>query len=178
MAIQSLTRDQVLALLEQARHVSEQDFLMLLLAFHHGLRGSEVVSIVRDDIADGFLTVQRLKGSMRTTHPLVASNNPLLDERAAVFDYLLKMHRNQKLFPVSRWTFWRRTRRYAEAAGIPKHLRNVRVIKHSIAMILIGKIQLNELQQYLGHKSLSSTGAYLKVSDAEACAAVADALRI
>jgi site-specific recombinase XerD len=45
-------------------------------------------------------------------------------------------------------------------------------------MILIGKIQLNELQQYLGHKSLSSTGAYLKVSDTEACAAVADALRV
>ncbi len=45
-------------------------------------------------------------------------------------------------------------------------------------MHLIGKIQLNELKQYLGLNSLSSTGEYLKVSDAEANAAVQRAVRL
>lgn len=34
------------------------------------------------------------------------------------------------------------------------------------------------MRQYLGHKSISSTGAYLKVSDADASAAIAKGLAV
>jgi site-specific recombinase XerD len=36
---------------------------------------------------------------------------------------------------------------------------------------------IENVRQYLGHKSISSTGAYLKVSDSEAAAAVGLALK-
>ena len=69
--MRSLTLPQLLALLAAAKAHLERDWLMILLAFSGGLRASEVIAIKREDVRDGFLTVQRLKGSRRTTqrHP-------------------------------------------------------------------------------------------------------------
>ncbi|MGE0407457.1 MAG: tyrosine-type recombinase/integrase, partial [Candidatus Korobacteraceae bacterium] len=70
--MQHLTRDELHSLLHHARAESERDWLMILVAFWHGLRASEVTKLERSQIADGFLTVQRLKGSLKTTQPLVS----------------------------------------------------------------------------------------------------------
>lgn len=43
---------------------------MILVTFRHGLRATEVVSLTRDNFADGYLDVQRLKGSNRTVQVL------------------------------------------------------------------------------------------------------------
>jgi site-specific recombinase XerD len=46
------------------------------------------------------------------------------------------------------------------------------VLKHSIAMQSIREAGIENVRQYLGHRSISSTGAYLKVTDEAASAAV------
>jgi hypothetical protein len=43
-------------------------------------------------------------------------------------------------------------------------------------MELVKSIGIEDLRQYIGHKSLNSTGQYLKVSDQTASAAVAKAM--
>jgi integrase len=43
-------------------------------------------------------------------------------------------------------------------------------------MLSIKKAGIENVRQYLGHKSIASTGAYLKVSDAEASRAVSAAM--
>jgi integrase len=176
--LQSLSKQQLLALLIAARASRERDFLMILVGFAHGLRPSEVVGLKADDIRDGHLDVQRLKGSMRTVQPLVEDENPLLNERTALFDYTVGMLGNQRLFPISRRQFGRLFERYGKAAGIPRHLCHPHILKHSIAMQTIQLAGIENVRQYLGHKSISSTGAYLKVSDADAAGAIKNALKV
>jgi integrase len=175
--MKSLNYEQLLSLLTVARQHSERDCVAILLAYSHGLRASEVVSLTRANVRDGYLTVQWLKGSRKTVQPLFSNpTNPLLDEKIAITAYLATVPAGARLFPISRVQFYRLFQRYAALAGIPSHLGHPHALKHSVAMALVGKIQINELQTYLGHSSLSSTGAYTRVSDQVACRAVAKAM--
>lgn len=178
MAIQSLDRAELLALLSAARRKRTRDWLMILIAFAHGLRASEVVSLTGDNFSRTHLTVQRLKKSLKTTQPLLESADPLLDEKNAVLEYLHGRARNQKLFNVTRERFWQLVQEHGATAGIAKHKRHPHVLKHSIAMQTIHKAGIENVRQHLGHKSMSSTGAYLKVTDEAAAAAVRGALSV
>jgi integrase len=175
--MEALTKPELLDLLKAARDVRERDWLMILITFWHGLRASEVVSLYRDDVKDGHLTVSRLKGSLRTTQPLVSDENPLLDEQKSLSAFVASLRHNQKLFPISRQHFWRLIQRHAAAAELPERKRHPHILKHSIAMQTIHSAGIENVRQYLGHKSIASTGAYLKVTDADASTAVRQALR-
>ena len=70
-----LTRDEVLKLAKEARknRYGTRDSLMILMAYQHGLRISELVSIRWQQVdLDGNhqLSIQRVKGSISGTHPL------------------------------------------------------------------------------------------------------------
>src|SRR6202030_3688041 len=119
-----------------------------------------------------YLTIQRLKGSEKTVQPLVEDAEELLNERVAV-ERWLESHKalhagdgyRKRLFPISRVQFFRLFRRYGREAGLPRHLCHPHVLKHSIAMQSIPLAGIENVRQYLGHKSIASTGRYLKVSD-------------
>jgi integrase len=177
LAIQSLNRDELRALLAAAKARRERDWLMILVSFSHGLRASEVVALTGDDVRDGHLSVRRLKGSLRTVQPLVSDPDPLFDEATALFAFAQKHPGNQKLFAIGRQHFWRLVQRYGHDAGLPAHLRHPHVLKHTIAMQTIHSAGIENVRQYLGHKSMSSTGEYLKVTDAAAATAVKGALK-
>lgn len=170
--MEHLTKPELLSLLRTAKAHRERDWLMILVAYWHGMRASEVVGLQADAIQDGYLTVTRLKGSLRTTHPLAKDAEPLLNEHAALSDYVLKFPSSARIFKVSRQHFWRLIQGYASQAGIPAHKRHPHILKHSIAMHSIENAGIENVRQYLGHKNLSSTGAYLRVSDSEASEAV------
>jgi site-specific recombinase XerD len=68
-------------------------------------------------------------------------------------------------------------RQHCNAAGIPAHLAHLHILKHSIAMQTIHSAGIENVRQHLGHKSIASTGAYLKVSDEAASKAVMDAIK-
>jgi integrase len=152
-----------------------------------------------DRRAGGYIEVRRLKGSLRTVQPLVSHHLRLLDEARAVPRYIGELGKRgadtlvradsrkvrgagkkrapagrgaTRLFPISRIQFWRLVRRYGAAAGLPRHLCHPHALKHSIAMQSIARAGIENVRQYLGHKSISSTGAYLRVDDAAASRAV------
>lgn len=169
--------EELLRLLAHARTCSERDFLMMSLAFTHGLRASEITGLTVADVRDGYITVQRLKGSLRTTQQLLAHENPLLNCRVALPEFVRGMIAEQRIFPVCRQTFWRRAQRYALAIGLPAHKRNTKMLKHTCALISLQLgVGIENVRQHLGHKSLSSTGAYLRVTDEAASAEIARAL--
>lgn len=145
---------------------------MFLVAYHHGLRRSEVAAIKADDIRDGFLSVARKKGSSRTIQPLLTSTESLLDEGPALFEYTRGMHPNQRLFPVCGDRVRVLFSEYAEQAGLPAHLRHPHCLKHTIAMQIVGKVGVENTRIWLGHKSLASTGEYAKPSEQDAARAV------
>jgi site-specific recombinase XerD len=135
-----------------------------------------VVALTPDNFHKGELTVRRLKGSLPTTQPLVEHADPLLNEKNSLFEFLRGKPRNQRLFKLTRERFWQLVQEYGAAAGIAKHKRHPHILKHSIAMQTIKKAGVENVRVHLGHKSLSSTGSYLKVSDKEASSAVRSAL--
>jgi len=182
-----MSRTQVLSVLKAARSASERDYIMILLAYRHGLRATEVCALTTKNFSDGYITVKRLKGSEKTSQPLFSSPDPLLDERTAVTAYLESVPKGAYLFParetstrirphISRQAFHAMFSVYCATVGVPKHLAHPHTCKHAIAVELVKKIDIAELQTFLGHKSLSSTGQYLKVSQQQACAAVEAAM--
>lgn len=177
MAIQSLTRDELLALLRTAKAHRRRDWLLILLTYWHGLRASESVGIKAHDIASGYITTRRLKGSEKTVQQLVEHKEPLLNERQALIDFVAGIKGNQRPFGFTRQHFWRLMQRYGKAAGIPEHKRHPHTLKHSIVTDVIATAGVPAAQKRAGHKSGKSTLEYAKLSDQETDAAVERALR-
>jgi len=176
MAIHSLTRDELLALLGRARAYNEQHWLLLLVTFAHGLRATEAVNLRKSNFRDGYLVLQRLKGSNKTVQPLVSHANELLDEDTALTLYIATLRSNDKLFDITRHGFLWLMKKLGAQAGIPAHKCHPHVLKHTTAMLSIKSAGIENVRVYLGHRSIASTGEYLKVSQADASRAFAAAV--
>lgn len=169
--MKSLTKDELASMLGEAKGAGPLDYLMLLLAFNHGFRISEVLNLTSDNFVDGHVIVQRLKGSCKTTQRL------LPNETDPVTALLAHRAPGERLFPFSRMTAWRHVKAIGQRAGIPAFKCFPHALKHSCAMAgLRGGMSLPELQAYLGHRSLGSTGMYLKIDDDAASSAFATAI--
>lgn len=178
MAIQSLTHDELLALLRCARAKRERDWLLLLVAYNHALRVSEVIQLTANSVQDGFITVPRLKGSFKTVQPLIEDSEPLLSERDALIEYVKTRLSGQSLFNVKRRRVHQLMQEYGAIAEIPAHKRHPHVLKHSLCSYLVGKVPVEVIREWAGHRSLSSTGFYTRISPDEVGRAVQGALRV
>jgi len=170
--MQFLAKDELLSFLAVAKRERERDWLMFLVAYWHGLRASEVVKLQPIAISKGQITVRRLKGSDATTQPLIEDGNPLLDERAPLETLAKTTPGTSPIFPFSRVHYFRLFRKYAKRAGLPAHKWHPHALKHSVARHHIREMGIENMRRYLGHKSMASTGEYLKVTDEEASAAM------
>jgi type 1 fimbriae regulatory protein FimB len=177
-----LTESEMLEVLKLARKTNARDWAVLVVAFHHGLRVTEVLEL---DLAnsinwkDRTLTVKRLKGSLTTTQPLVEMRgNPALSELAALKAYLKiriedgsgRLFTGQK-GALRRWTLTRMFRAYCEQvsdarvtkgwAPIAANAMHFHSIKHSIATILASRVDnIFLVKTQLGHAAISSTMRY------------------
>lgn len=167
--MQHLTQVELKSLLTVAKAQDEADWLMILVAYCHGLRCSEVIQMTGDQIRDGYLSVQRLKGSYKTIQPLMPEEREALQKLASAVGV-------GRMFPHARNYFWRKMQKYGKMAGIAEHKLHPHILKHSIAMHTIKDAGIENVRQYLGHKSIASTGAYLRVSDEAASKAIAAAV--
>jgi integrase/recombinase XerD len=168
-----LTQDEIKKLLREVPN--ERQRLMFKVAFLHGLRVSELITLTRENIRDGYVTVQRLKGSNKTTQPFMVHPDPEISEAEGLAALFGTLKAGEILFPMSRGGVYRLMQRAGTRAGIPVHKLHPHALKHSCAMAVVNKIGIQELRTYLGHKSLNSTGAYLKESDETASRAFAGA---
>jgi type 1 fimbriae regulatory protein FimB len=183
-----LTTEETLAVLKAARGYSTRDWAMVLLAYRHGLRASEVCNLKLPDIdlKAGSISIRRLKGSLHTVQPLYPHRGqPLLDEVKALrlwlrgrksdgSDYLFTSQKGGRL---DRTQFFRVFRAVAESAGLPRDKRHPHVLKHSLASHLVaGNVNLALIRQALGHRSITSTMQYVGTSDGQAAEAAQVAL--
>ena len=180
--------DEMLAVLKAARERATRDWAMVLLAYRHGLRASEVcgLKLADIDLKTGSISIRLLKGSMATVQPLYSHRGqPLLDEMSALrawlkarpadgSDYLFTSQKGGKL---DRTQFFRIFQTVAKAAGLPFEKRHPHVLKHSLASHLVaGNVNLALIRQALGHRSINSTMRYVGTSDAQATKAAQAAL--
>lgn len=169
--MQHLTREEIKRLLAEIPVARQK--LLVLVTYLHGFRASESLALTGNDIRDGHINVQRLKGSLRTIQPYVHSDDPDMDEAAHLTALSKTLLPKDKLFPWTRNGMYKLIQRAGLRAGIAKHKLHPHALKHSCAMAAIGTVGIENLRQYLGHKSISSTGEYLRVSDEAASKAVA-----
>jgi integrase len=183
-----LKPEETLAVLRLAKERSVRDWAMVLLAYRHGLRASEVCGLrLRDiDVKSGSITISRLKGSMLTVQPLYAHRGqPLLDETVALRAWLRDrgqdgsdfLFTSQKGGRMCRSAFFRVFQSVSGAAGLASEKRHPHVLKHSLASHLVaGNVNLALVKQCLGHRSITSTMQYVGTSDGQAAEAAGAAL--
>jgi site-specific recombinase XerD len=183
-----LSPQEMLALLKAAKNHSTRDWAMILLAYRHGLRASEVcgLKLADVDLKAGSMSIRRLKGSLHTIQPLYQHRGqPLLDETAALRTWLHKrpadgsdyLFTSQKGGKLGRTQFFRNFQTVAEYAGLEVQKRHPHVLKHSLASHLVsGNANLALIRQALGHRSISSTMQYIGTSDSQAAEALQKAL--
>ena len=183
-----LTPEELIAILKTARSRSARDWAMILLAYLHGLRASEVcdLKIADVELKAGSLSVRRLKGSLHTVQPLYRhKGQPLLDEIAALRSWLRErqadgsdyLFLSQKGGRLHRSQFFRIVQACAEAAGLESQKCHPHALKHSVASHLVaGNVNRALVQQCLGHKPIGSTMKYVAVSDSQATEAAQAAL--
>lgn len=169
-----LTVDEIKLLLSCVPN--ERNRLMLLVAFCHGLRVSELVELRKGtNVYPGHIKVNRLKGSEKTVQPWKKSADPILDEAAGLLKLIETLKNGERLFPMTTSGVAKLVKRAGVLAGLPPHKLHPHVLKHSCAMVMLTVAPINEVQKYLGHSSMASTGRYLRVSDEVASEAFAKA---
>ena len=183
-----LTTNETVAVLKAARERSTRDWAMILLAYRHGMRASEICGLQLHDVdlKAGSISVRRLKGSLQTVQPLYPHRGkPLLDETAALRAWLRErpkdgsdyLFTSQKGGRIDRTQFFRVFQTVATAAGISSEKRHPHVLKHSLASHLVaGNVNLALIRQALGHRSITSTMQYVGTSDGQAAEAAQAAL--
>jgi integrase len=183
-----LTPKEILAVLKAARGHAVRDWAMILLAYRHGLRASEVCGLKFADIdlKAGSISIRRLKGSLSQIQPLYQHRGqPLLDEIAGLRAWLKTrpadgsdfLFTSQKGGKLDRTQFFRVFQSVAESAGLPREKRHPHVLKHSLASHLVaGNVNLALIRQALGHRSITSTMQYVGTSDGQAAEAAQAAL--
>lgn len=165
-----LSKEQISSIIESAQAESEDEALAIRIAFNHGLRISEVLGLTAQNIVDGFLDVQRLKGSERTRQPLVPSE---MDGIAR----LVATSNGGRLFNLSRFQMHRRFQKYCKRAGIPAvFMNNFHGLKHGHAMACLDAgADIESVRVRLGHKNIQSTLWYMNANDQSAAKACAGA---
>ena len=169
-----LTQDEVDKLLQASKRASrnpERDYCMLLLAFRHGLRVSELCSLKLSDIdlESKIFHVRRLKGCDHGVHDFyngeTAALKAWLFERQkmnppATVDTLFISERRKAM---SRVTVFHLVREIAAAAELEHLGVHPHMLRHSTGYALIQKADVRVVQDFLGHRSISSTVRYTKL---------------
>jgi len=187
-SMQCLEPTEVLSVLKAAKAKGAREWAMIVVAYKHGMRASEVCNLkVSDlDLQNGSIVVARLKGSLRTTQAVTEHRGePLLNKHRALREWL-KERRNdgsdylftsQKGGRLDRSQFFRLFRAIASEAGLAAEKQHPHALKHSLASHLVSaNVNLALVKQQLGHKSIGSTMRYVCISDQQASKATTSAL--
>jgi type 1 fimbriae regulatory protein FimB len=185
--MKSLTRDELLKILRLAEK-NPRDHAIVLLAFRHGMRASEISNLELKDVdqKNWQITIRRLKGSLTTTQPLAdVSGSLLLSERRVLRAWLKERGEHpskhvfvsQKSGRISRSQLHRMFSDLTEQAGLPAGRRHFHMLKHTLGVTLVGaNVNLANIKQALGHRSIASTAVYTQPTDEAAGRAVVSAL--
>ncbi len=167
-----LTEAEMKRFLEAARKSRHgvRNFCLMLTAYRHGLRVSELVDIrLKDlDLEIGRLFVRRLKGSLSTHQPIEGN------ELRAIRAWLRERENypnasSNYLFLSERGPMTRQSINYlVEQTGIRAKLNfkiNPHMLRHSTGYYLANKgCDTRLIQDYLGHRNITHTVRYTRTA--------------
>jgi type 1 fimbriae regulatory protein FimB/type 1 fimbriae regulatory protein FimE len=164
-----LTEAEVERLIAAARRLGrhgQRDAAMILVAYRHGLRVSELVGLRREqvDLGQGLLHVRRLKGGSASTHPLRGPELRALRQTLRDSPDSPHVFVSERGAPMTASTFRKLVARAGEAAklGMPVHPH---MLRHSTGFKLANDGQdTRAIQHYLGHKNIQHTVRYTEIA--------------
>jgi type 1 fimbriae regulatory protein FimB/type 1 fimbriae regulatory protein FimE len=162
-----LTEREVEKLIEVAKgnRWGRRDSTMLLIAFRHGLRASELCSLQWSDVEfeSATLHLRRAKGGVTATHPLLGDELRALRalERDAKSPFIFVSERGA---PFSVAGLAKLVERAGVEAGMPFKC-HPHMLRHATGFALANKgTDTRTLQAYLGHRSIQSTVRYSELA--------------
>ena len=148
----------------QGRH-KHRDKTMLLIAYRHGLRVSELVSLRWEqvDLKKGLIHINRLKNGTDSTHPLRGPELRALRKLERDYPDTPYLFISERGGPVSTATVRKMITRAGEKSKIPFPV-HPHMLRHSTGYKLANDQQdTRAIQHYLGHKNIQHTVRYTEL---------------
>lgn len=151
---------------KQSGRYGQRDATMILLAYRHGLRVSELIALrwSQIDLKQGLIHVTRRKNGINSTHPLFGPELRALRQlkrENMQIDYVFMTERKA---PMTDSTF----RKIIARAGIRAKLDfpiHPHMLRHSTGFKLANDGRdTRSIQYYLGHKNIQHTVRYTEVA--------------
>ena len=162
-----LTEHEIDKLVEAAKgnRWGQRDTTMILIAFRHGLRASELCGLQWSDVEfeTGTLHLRRAKGGTTATHPLLGDELRALRslKRDAKSPFIFVSERGAP-FTVS--GFAKLVERVGIEAKLPFKV-HPHMLRHATGYALANRgVDTRSLQAYLGHRSIQSTVRYTELA--------------
>ena len=158
--------EKVIAAAGKVGRYGHRDATMILMAYRHGLRVSELISLRWDcvDLKSGQLHVQRRKNGLPSTHPLYGPEIRALRRLRRGYDGTRYVFMSERKAPMTASTFHRILARAGQLAGIEMPL-HPHMLRHSTGFKLANDGQdTRAIQHYLGHRSIQHTVRYTELA--------------
>lgn len=159
-----------LAAARSGRH-GTRDYAMMMIAYRHGLRVSELIDIrISDlDLATARLFVRRKKGSLSTNQPIEGDElrairawlrERSLDTDAACSPYLFVSERGPMTRQAVNYLVGETARRAKLPFAVHPHM-----LRHSCGFALANKgLDTRLIQDFLGHRNIQHTSKYTRTA--------------
>lgn len=150
---------------KQGRH-GHRDSTMILMAYRHGLRVSELISLrwQQIDLSSGLVQISRRKNGLNSVHPLFGPELRALRKIKRAYpktDYVFISERGS---PMIASTFRKIVARAGDKAELEFSV-HPHMLRHSTGFKLANDNQdTRTIQQYLGHKNIRHTVRYTELS--------------
>jgi type 1 fimbriae regulatory protein FimB/type 1 fimbriae regulatory protein FimE len=166
-----LSENEIERLMEAARKNREghRDALMILMAYRHGLRASELCDLQwsQVEVESSVIHIRRVKNGNPSTHPLTGKELRALrrlQRKAACSTFVFTSMRGTP-FTVS--GFRRMLERAAADAGMEALKVHPHMLRHAAGYQLANQgTDTRTIQAYLGHRNISNTVRYTELSAA------------
>lgn len=150
---------------DRARY-GHRDSTMILIAYRHGLRVSELVALRWDqvDFAHGRLHVNRAKNGLASVHPLGGEETRALRQVKREWGDSRYIFVTERDGPMTAAGFRKMLARTGEASGLtfPVHPH---MLRHAAGYKLANQgVDTRSLQHYLGHKNIQHTVRYSELA--------------
>ncbi len=158
--------DRLMASAKSLGRHGHRDATLILIAYRHGLRVSELVALRWDmvDLKQGLLHVNRLKNGVESTHPLRGPELRALRRLEGDYPDTPYLFVTERKGPLTTSTVRKILARAGEKAkiGLPVHPH---MLRHSTGYKLANDgHDTRAIQHYLGHKNIQHTVRYTELA--------------
>jgi type 1 fimbriae regulatory protein FimE len=164
-----LTEKEVERLMTAARNIGRhghRDTTLILIAYRHALRVSELVSLRWDqiDLGQGLMHINRLKNGVDSTHPVRGPEIRALRRLQRDYPATPYVFVTERKGPLTASTMRKMLARAGEKSGIdfPVHPH---MLRHGCGFKLANDgHDTRSIQHYLGHKNIQHTVRYTELT--------------